>query len=119
MDQNELKKAILWAEKRARNWEQNAEKYGVDAYQKMAGRYRIAAGCMWAMLEAQAREAAMEEDMRKIAMGYDACVYCAHCCRDGAPAYRSGEEDGEFCTLCDSDYCNFEWRGMRADGACD
>ena len=55
----------------------------------------------------------------KIAMGYDACVYCAHCCRDGAPAYRSGEEDGEFCALCDSDYCNFEWRGMRADGTCD
>lgn len=51
MDQSELKKAILWAEKRARSWEQNAEKYGVDAYQKMAGRYRIAAGCMWAMLE--------------------------------------------------------------------
>ena len=60
----------------------------------------------------RAREAAMEEDMRKIAMGYDACVYCAHCCRDGAPVYRSGEEDGEFCTLCDSDYCNFEWRGV-------
>lgn len=67
----------------------------------------------------RAREAAMEEDMREIAMGYDACVYCAHCCRDGAPVYRSGEEDGEFCTLCDSDYCNFEWRGMRADGAWD
>ena len=48
----------------------------------------------------------------KIAMGYDACVYCAHCCRDGAPVYRSGEEDGEFCTRCDSDYCNFEWRGV-------
>ena len=60
----------------------------------------------------RAREAAMEEDMRKIAMGYDACVYCAHCCRDGAPVYRSGEEYGEFCTLCDSDYCNFEWRGV-------
>lgn len=69
--------------------------------------------------EGQAREAAMEEDMRKIAMGYDACVYCAHCWRDGAPVYRSGEEDGEFCALCDSDYCNFEWRGMRADGAWD
>ena len=55
----------------------------------------------------------------KIAMGYDACVYCAHCCRDGAPVYRSGEEDGEFCTRCDSDYCNFEWRGWQPDGACD
>ena len=55
----------------------------------------------------------------KIAMGYDACVYCAHCWRDGAPVYRSGEEDGEFCTLCDSDYCNFEWRGWQPDGACD
>ena len=71
------------------------------------------------VLEGRAREAVMEEDMREIAMGYDACVYCAHCCRDGAPVYRSGEEDGEFCTRCDSDYCNFEWRGMRADGAWD
>ena len=51
MDQNELKKAIVWAEKRARSWEQNTERYGVDASQKMAGRYRIAAGCMWAVLE--------------------------------------------------------------------
>ena len=30
-----------------------------------------------------------------------------------------GEEDGEFCALCDSDYCNFEWRGWQPDGACD
>ena len=122
MDQNELKKAILWAEKEAKLREDMARETMGDLHEQVQGeaeRYRIAAGCMWAMLEAQAREAAMEEDMRKIAMGYDACVYCAHCCRDGAPAYRSGEEDGEFCTLCDSDYCNFEWRGMRADGAWD
>ena len=183
MDQNELKKAILWAEKRARRWERNAEKYGVDAYQKMAGRYRIAAGCMWAVLEELDRWIPVAErlpdeyqgvlcivdgqpaenitlkgayqigewdgcggwiieewpewedakvswwrplpgppergDGAENRLGYDACVYCAHCCRDGAPVYRSGEEDGEFCTLCDSDYCNFEWRGMRADGAWD
>ena len=126
MDQNELKKAILWAEKEGYHRERLAAGEGpikAEALRKYAAadavRYRIAAGCMWTMLEAQAREAAMEEDMREIAMGYDACVYCAHCCRDGAPVYRSGEEDGEFCTLCDSDYCNFEWRGMRADGAWD
>lgn len=59
----------------------------------------------------RAREAAMEEDMREIAMGYDACVYCAHCCLDGAPVYRSGEVPMEFCVSCDIDYCNFEWRG--------
>lgn len=122
MDQNELKKAILWAEKEAKLREDMARETMGDLHEQVQGeaeRYRIAAGCMWAMLEAQAREAAMEEDMREIAMGYDACVYCAHCCRDGAPVYRSGEEDGEFCALCDSDYCNFEWRGMRADGAWD
>lgn len=60
----------------------------------------------------RAREAAMEEDMREIAMGYDACVYCAHCCLDGAPVYRSGEVPMEFCVSCDIDYCNFEWRGV-------
>ena len=62
----------------------------------------------------RAREAAMEEDMREIAMGYDACVYCAHCCRDGAPVYRSGEEYMAFCETCDEIYSNFAWRGMRA-----
>lgn len=62
--------------------------------------------------EGQAREAAMEEDMRKIAMGYDACVYCAHCCLDGAPVYRSGERYLAFCETCDDNYSNFAWRGV-------
>ena len=58
MDQNELKKAILWAEKEAHRREHLASGAGpikgeaVRRYAKAeAGRYRIAAGCMWAMLE--------------------------------------------------------------------
>ena len=54
MDQNELKKAILWAEKKAKLREDMARETMGDLHeraQRMAGRYRIAAGCMWAMLE--------------------------------------------------------------------
>lgn len=54
MDQNELKKAILWAEKKAKLREDMARETMGDLHeraQRMAGRYRIAAGCMWAVLE--------------------------------------------------------------------
>ena len=58
MDQNELKKAILWAEKEGYHRERLAAGEGpiqAEALRKYAaaeaGRYRIAAGCMWAMLE--------------------------------------------------------------------
>ena len=95
MDQNELKKAILWAEKRARRWERNAEKYGVDAYQKMAGRYRIAAGCMWAVLEELDRWIPVAE---RLPDEYQEVL----CIVDGQPAenitlegaYQIGEWDG-------------------------
>ena len=58
MDQNELKKAILWAEKEAHSRERLAVGEGpvnTEAVRKYAAadavRYRIAAGCMWAVLE--------------------------------------------------------------------
>lgn len=54
MDQNELKKAILWAEKEAKLREDMARETMGDLHEQVqgeAGRYRIAAGCMWAMLE--------------------------------------------------------------------
>lgn len=54
MDQNELKKAILWAEKRAKMWEDMAPDAPQNIRQDFneeAAVYRIAAGCMWAMLE--------------------------------------------------------------------
>lgn len=58
MNQNELKKAILWAEKEGYHRERLAAGEGpikAEALRKYAaaeaGRYRIAAGCMWAVLE--------------------------------------------------------------------
>lgn len=54
MDQNELKKALLWAEKEAKLREDMARETIGGLHEQVqgeAGRYRIAAGCMWAVLE--------------------------------------------------------------------
>lgn len=102
MDQNELKKAILWAEKEGHCRERLAAGEGpvnTEAVRKYAAadavRYRIAAGCMWAVLEELDRWISVAERLPDEYQG-------VLCIVDGQPeenitlegAYQIGEWDG-------------------------
>ena len=102
MDPNELKKAILWAEKEAHSRERLAVGEGpvnTEAVRKYAAadavRYRIAAGCMWAVLEELDRWIPVAERLPDEYQG-------VLCIVDGQPeenitldgAYQIGEWDG-------------------------
>ena len=98
MDQNELKKAILWAEKKAKMWEDMAPDVPQNLRQEFneeAAVYRIAAGCMWAVLEELDRWIPVAERLPDEYQG-------VLCIVDGQPeenitlegAYQIGEWDG-------------------------
>lgn len=98
MDQNELKKAILWAEKKAKMWEDMVPDVPQNLRQDFneeAAVYRIAAGCMWAVLEELDRWIPVAERLPDEYQG-------VLCIVDGQPAenitlegaYQIGEWDG-------------------------
>lgn len=65
--------------------------------------------------ELEKDKAALISDMKKLEETGEMCIFCKHCYAGGKPIYEPSDDFAEFCSRCDENYSEFEWRGRRGD----